>query len=1195
MASRHADSSRTRYDDRERGGARYSAPRREDRYDSYSRDERRDDRRRDDRRDDYRDSNRRGGRFDDRRDRRRSRSPLPRDRSPAPRRDRSRDRYGDDRYRGDRSRTTRDRDRDRGYDDRPRDSRRRDDRGGSYAGGDDRRRGSSSATPSSDVRRGATDKSEEHLSREEKQRREQEKLEKDKEAEKKAKLAKVAEWKRVQAEKKAKLEAENSGAAASSPSVTASSTPAVISIPPVMEAPKTKPQRKSATEKLKQIPKSTFKLDETAKAKPLLSRTAGKPVVSQDAASVTSTYPLKHTTATTSLTDQDRAAQMPKTTGNMSSFGLKTKGDLTTDSAATKSALLDDGDNTGKRTLQALPDFTLDEPSPGNEDDAAMSDIGSDDEETHAQVQAQLEKRREEIAIEDTKMEEDAPVAVDESIDKMDIDDAAGATEEDDVDPLDAFMAGLTETPANGNVPQGQALFADDIEPDMTAVEEEDFLALAASKKKKKEVPVVDHKKVEYESFRKNFYTEPAEVSQMTPEQVADLRLELDGIKVKPDNVPRPVRKWAQMGLLQQTMDVFDDVGYEKPTSIQCQAIPIAESGMDLIGVAKTGSGKTLAFGIPMIRHVLDQRPLKSADGPIVLILAPTRELSLQIVAELKPFLKASNLKIACAYGGPPISEQIAMIKRGGIHVLCATPGRLIDLLQSNSGRVLSFKRITYVVLDEADRMFDMGFEPQVMKILANIRPDRQAILFSATFPKNMAALARKALTKPAEVIIGGRSVVAPEITQVITVVPNSYEKKISQLLLQLGKLFDTNDNAQALIFVEKQETAEDLLARIMRKNYPVNTIHGGKDQTDRTDAINDFKNNVIPILIATSVAARGLDIPELPMVINFDCPTHLEDYVHRCGRTGRAGNKGTAVTFIENPGQERFAVHLIKALRQSEQPIPDDLNEMSKTFGEKVKAGDEKWYDPGFGGKGLDKLDAVRLMEKKREKSDFKGAFKDLGDGDESEDEVELSTLLAPTVKKTEAPAAARAATPGTPGASVADDSEPAYMRLLSGKIIVKKTERPTVDPSKPMSAMERVRAAANKVDGRLSKKGMIHHGQPIDNKGPDAGAYHSTIEINDFPQKARWAVTNRTNVAKILESTGTSITTKGTYYMNGKEPTAEGDLPKLYILVEGDTENVVNAAILELKRLLREATLMAADDASSTRAALPGRYSVV
>lgn len=1029
------------------------------------------------------------------------------------------------------------------------------------------------------MKRSSDNKVDDRVSREEKHKRDQDKAQQDKEAELKKKHARLEEWKRKQLEKKGKLPVDTPGTG-QSPAVTAPATPIATSTPPareaIQEAAKPKTQLNETAERAKQKPKATFKLDESAKAKPLHGKVIAPSATSADNTSTLHT-PYVHKNPVLTSTERAAVPQL-KANGNISSFGLKVK--PTEEVKAEKNALLDDEDNTSKRKLQALPDFIPEDgPSPPPDEDGAMSDIGSDDEETNAQHQAQLEKRRAEMAQEDTQME-DAPIVPEDDGDKMDVDNTAGA-EEEDVDPLDAFMAGLGETPAaSGAAPQGQALFGDDIEPLETAVEDEDLFALASSKKKKKEVPVIDHSKVSYPDFRKNFYTEPKEVSEMTPEEVADLRLELDGIKVKPENVPRPVTKWAQMGLLQQTMDVFQQVGYSKPTSIQSQAIPIAESGHDLIGVAKTGSGKTLAFGIPIIRHILDQPPLKSADGPIVLILAPTRELALQIVNELKPFLKASSLKIACAYGGAPISDQIATIKRGGIHVLCATPGRLIDLLQSNSGRVLSFRRITYVVLDEADRMFDMGFEPQVMKILANTRPDRQTILFSATFPKNMAALARKALKNPVELVIGGRSVVAPEITQIVTVVPPSAEKKMAQVLLQLGKLFNDDEDARALIFVERQETAEDLMSKIMKKGYPCNTIHGGKDQHDRTDAINDFKNGVLPLLIATSVAARGLDILQLKLVINYDCPTHLEDYVHRCGRTGRAGNTGTAVTLIENPGQERFAIHIAKALKQSGQKIPEDLQKMAAEFTTKVKQGTEKWYDPGFGGKGLDKLDAARALSKKREKRAAGGEF-----GDDSESEPE--TIMPTVVKNTAAVPAAE-----TPAANN-DADEPAYMKLLKSKIIVNKTERPSAESSKPMSAMERVKAAAMAVDGRLSKKGMIHHGQPIDNKGPDAGAYHSTIEINDFPQKARWAVTNRTNVAKILEQTGTSITTKGTYYAPGKEPQSEADLPKLYILVEGDNENVVTEAMMELTRLLKEGT-MAADDSSGPRGPT-GRYNVL
>jgi ATP-dependent RNA helicase DDX46/PRP5 len=1178
MASRPADSARYGRD-RDRG--RYSPPRRArsrspgrrdrsrdrigDRYaDRYGGGRGRDDRdrfrdsRRDDRRDDRRDS---------RRDRdrdtynRRSRSPGRRDR------DRSRDRHGD-RYRRDR-----DDDRDQRH------------RSGSYRPGSAR----ASATPAPDGRRDRAPP------REDKKPADPEKQKQDKLAERAAKLA---EWKKRKLEEKA----DTPGSLAS-PAGTAPPTPSVAAFPAADEikSETTKAKAtKTATDKVKQKQpeKSSFKLDESAAARPLLAKPAGKPVNT----SAASKHHLTLHDRTHLLTHTDRtAAQSTKANSNIGSFGLKAKSAAEED-VTSKKALLDDNVDTGKRKLQALPVFAAqDEPQPlaEAEDEAAMSDIGSDNEETHAQLQAQLEKRRTEIATaeganEDTNMEE-VPAA-DDIADKMDVDQNAGA-EEDDVDPLDAFMADLADPQPSRAAPQGQAMFNDDLEPAQTSVEGEDILAMHAAKKKKKEVPIINHDKVEYEPFRKDFYTEPAEVTQMTSEEVADLRHELDGIKVKPDDVPRPVTKWAQMGLLQATMNVFNKLRYDRPTSIQAQAIPIAESGRDLIGVAKTGSGKTLAFGVPMIRHILDQRPLKPSDGPIGLILAPTRELSLQIVNELKPFLAASDMSIKCAYGGQPISDQIAMIKRGGIHILCATPGRLIDLLQSNSGRVLNFRRITYVVLDEADRMFDMGFEPQVMKILANVRPDRQTILFSATFPKNMAALARKALDKPAEVIIGGRSKVAPDITQRISVVPASYEKKIAKLLLHLGQLFSDDENSQVLIFTERQETAEDLLSKLFKaKYYATNTIHGAKDQTDRNEAINEFKQGVLSILVATSVAARGLDVPGLAMVYNFDCPTHLEDYVHRCGRTGRAGNKGIAVTLVENPGQERFAVHIVKALKESGADVPADLLAMANTFHEKAKSGAEKYYG-GFGGKGLDKLDAARALEKKREKRALK-----IDDDDESEEEAELPSLKKPEVS---GPGIAKS----TNGDAEPAEEQPAWMKLLNSKIVVNKTERAEPAASgKPMTAKEKAMAAAKKIDGNLSKKGTIHAGQPIDNKGPDAGLYHSTIEINDFPQKARWAVTNRTNVAKILDATGVSITTKGNFYPPGKEPggaynkhmltkepakrITETELPKLYILVEGDTENVVTQAMLELTRHLREGTIQAEESASSRGPTATGRY---
>jgi ATP-dependent RNA helicase DDX46/PRP5 len=1147
MASRGADSSRDYRDTR--GGARYSAPRRDDR-----RDERRDrdrDRERDSYRGDRRDTRHRDDRERDRdRDYRRRDAPRERDslrrrsRSPPPRRERSRDRYRDDRHYG------------------------REDRyNGRDGGRNEGRRNSNdygrlkSGTPSADVRPVSRSSNASHMSREDKQR-EEEKEKKRAEEEKRQRLAqKTAAWKA----KKLQTAAESPANLASP--TTAPPTPGLGSTPPANEVKiKQEAPAKPAVE-AKPPQTSGFRIDPATANQPAqFQHVAGSSKVPAVASKCS-----EPTLQSLLLTQSDRTnGQVSNTNGNIGRIGLKSKSARDEAAAeATKNGLLDDSEivsTADKRSLRALPtlaDIGDEASSPVDEENSPSGNVEDDDEA----LREQLEKRRQDLAIEGNQMEE-VPAA-DASGEAMDVDDAAGADEEE-VDPLDAFMADLDDTRPKRPAFAAEDRFEDDNEPQQTSVEAADLLALNKTKKKKKnEIPKVDHEKVEYAPFRKNFYIEPAEVTAMSREEVADLRLELDGIKVQDETLPRPVLKWAQMGLLQPTMDTFAKMKFTQPTPIQAQAIPIIESGRNLIGVAKTGSGKTLAFGIPMIRHIIDQPELKPSDGPIALILAPTRELVLQIVAELKPFMKASNLQITSAYGGTPITDHIATLKRGGNHVLCATTGRLIELLGANGGRVLNFKRITYVVLDEADRMYDMGFEPQVVKILETIRPDRQAIMFSATFPKSMAALARRALVDPAEVTIGGRSVVADTVEQVIKVVKPA--EKLQELLGFVGNLFVKDENAQVLIFVERQETAEDLLNHFMKARYmDVNTIHGAKDQNDRSEAITMFKNRELAILIATSVAARGLDVPNLPMVINFDCPSHLEDYVHRCGRTGRAGNKGTAVTLIEIPGEERLAHYVNKALVQSgRKPLPE-LEKIAEEFRQKIKSGEVKVYT-GFGGSGIDKLDERRAFAKRAEKRALRLEGAEVSDDEEElPDPKKAKTDVEPKDKKA---------------------AEPAYMKILTDEINVNKTERPA-PANTNMTAREKALAAASRLNERLSKRNTVHHGQPIDNKGPDAGLFHATLPINDFPQDARWAVTNRANVVKILDSTGVSITTKGIFWAEGKEP-KEDEEPKLYVLVEGDTENVVTTAISELKKLLVEGIQKANDKAMSTRGPT-GRYKI-
>jgi ATP-dependent RNA helicase DDX46/PRP5 len=303
----------------------------------------------------------------------------------------------------------------------------------------------------------------------------------------------------------------------------------------------------------------------------------------------------------------------------------------------------------------------------------------------------------------------------------------------------------------------------------------------------------------------------------------------------------------------------------------------------------------------------------------------------------------------------------------------------------------------------------------------------------------------------------------------------------------------DKNEDDRALIFVDRQDSADGLLRDLMKKGYPCMSIHGGKDQIDRDSTIEDFKSGIVPILIATSVAARGLDVKQLKLVVNFDAPNHLEDYVHRAGRTGRAGNTGTAVTFLTEE-QDRYAVDIAKALRQSGQPIPEAVQKLVDGFMEKVKAGKEKTGASGFGGKGLERLDQERDAAKARERKTFKTG--DEGDEQEEKEETkdvkvgdDIFAKAASGVKAFEAPASS-----SIPGVPKGID--------LDGKITVHRTERESTS-SGPQNQMDKVAAAVGAINQKLSKAGVMRSGVPIDNKGPDAGAFHATLEINDFPRK--------------------------------------------------------------------------------------------
>ncbi|KAL1137792.1 hypothetical protein AAG570_009488 [Ranatra chinensis] len=546
----------------------------------------------------------------------------------------------------------------------------------------------------------------------------------------------------------------------------------------------------------------------------------------------------------------------------------------------------------------------------------------------------------------------------------------------DEEDPLDAYMAGIEQQVKKQACPKpvGEEEKAkgirDDIEeedveesyyrymeenPRAGMQDEESDLEIEYDEDgnplppKKKVIidplPSIDHSGIEYADFVKNFYTEHEEIARLDAEQVAELRSTL-GIRVSGPNPPHPVTSFAHFGFDDALLKAVRKSEYTQPTPIQAQAVPAALSGRDIIGIAKTGSGKTAAFIWPMLVHIMDQTELEPNDGPIGLILAPTRELSQQIYNEAKRFGKVYNINVVCCYGGGSKWEQSKALEEGA-EIVVATPGRMIDLVKM---KATNLQRVTFLVLDEADRMFDMGFEPQVRSICDHVRPDRQTLLFSATFKKRIEKLARDVLSDPVRIVQGDAGEANEDVTQVMLVLLAT-----NKLPWLLAHLVEFCSNGSVLIFVTKKVNAEELANQLKLKETDVLLIHGDMDQVERNRVITAFKKKEVSILVATDVAARGLDIPHIRTVINFDVARDIDTHTHRIGRTGRAGEKGTAYTLVTSADKE-FAGHLVRNLEGANQEVPKpllDLAMQSAWFRKsRFKAG--KGKSMNIGGSGL-------------------------------------------------------------------------------------------------------------------------------------------------------------------------------------------------------------------------------------------------
>jgi len=434
---------------------------------------------------------------------------------------------------------------------------------------------------------------------------------------------------------------------------------------------------------------------------------------------------------------------------------------------------------------------------------------------------------------------------------------------------------------------------------------------------------------VKLEPFQKNFYKPDPKVMARSDRQIDEYRRHYE-INVFRNSsgkqVSRPVETFNEASFPNYIIKELANAGFKKPTPIQSQGWPMAMSGDDVIGIAKTGSGKTLAFLLPAIVHINAQPLLKPKDGPIVLILAPTRELACQIKGEADKFGYTSSIKNTCVYGGAPKRDQEWHL-RNGVEIIIATPGRLMDFLEKET---TNLRRVTYLVLDEADRMLDMGFEPQIRKILSQVRPDRQTLLWSATWPNDgqVKRLTHEFLTDPVRVTVGSEELSAnKDVKQIIQMVNNRYDKEE-----RLNELLRQHSQDKILIFSNTKRMCGDLAWQLEEMGFRVSAIHGDKKQEDREWVLAQFRKGEIQIMVATDVASRGLDIRDVRVVINFDFPDGrggVEDYVHRIGRTGRAGATGISYTFFTHDNS-KSARKLIKILEGANQDVPEDLRVMA-------------------------------------------------------------------------------------------------------------------------------------------------------------------------------------------------------------------------------------------------------------------------
>ena len=371
---------------------------------------------------------------------------------------------------------------------------------------------------------------------------------------------------------------------------------------------------------------------------------------------------------------------------------------------------------------------------------------------------------------------------------------------------------------------------------------------------------------------------------------------------------------FAELGLAAPLLQALTSLGYQTPTPVQAQAIPAVLAGRDLMAAAQTGTGKTAGFALPLLQKLSEATESVASNSVRVLVLVPTRELAEQVMSSFRQY--GEHLPVSCyaAYGGVSLNPQMMRLRRG-VDVLVATPGRLIDLFTKNA---VKFRQLHTLVLDEADRMLDLGFADDLDILFQALPKKRQTLLFSATFSDQIRSMAKARLRDPLSIEVSPRNTAAKTVSQ--WVVPVDKKRKTDLFL------FMRQDRGwgQVLVFVKTKKGCDELVGRLQAKRIAADTIHGDRPQAARQRALDAFKAGEVQILVATDVAARGLDIDDLPQVVNFDLPIAAEDYIHRIGRTGRAGASGEAISFVcadEAPQLAAIETLLKQSLSREEEP----------------------------------------------------------------------------------------------------------------------------------------------------------------------------------------------------------------------------------------------------------------------------------